>query len=163
MDCKKARELLTGDLSGGLEAGEKAGLSGHLKSCEPCRKEQELLARSWQMLDMYEAPQLGGGFVDNLMQKVRSGQAENLKHVSGFNLAGARAVFAGWWKVPAFALVSCAIYALCVETGLSPERSSLHNTTSIHSGTGTLSTMLSDGREADGGYLLAMLSEGADK
>ncbi len=43
MDCKKARELSAGDLTGELGPEEKSELSEHLKACEPCRREQELL------------------------------------------------------------------------------------------------------------------------
>jgi len=86
MNCKKAVELLAGCLAGELEPGEKNELSGHLNSCEACRKELEQLEKSWQLLSAYEPPKLGDGFADSLMRKIRSLRVEDEKPVFSFNL-----------------------------------------------------------------------------
>ena len=52
-------------------------------------------------------------------------------------------ILAGWWKVPALALASCAVYALCVETGLLPgARSQLVSVLSAYNSSQKISAML---------------------
>jgi len=71
---------------------------------------------------------------------------------------------AGWWKVPALALASCAIYVLCSETGLLPaRRSQLPAALSADKEALKLSTLLFGRPENDREQLLAMLFEGGEK
>ena len=69
--------------------------------------------------------------------------------------------FAGWWKVPALTLASCAVYVRCVETSLLPQPTSEPPAAASSSaGVVTLSTILSDGQEPSEGHLLTMILEG---
>jgi len=167
MNCKEAKEIAAGFLPGDLSDAEKADYLAHLNGCESCRNEDALLAKSWQALDMYKAPILGDGFVDSLMARIRSGQTEEKYPVFVFNpfglSASARAALAGWWKVLAFTLASCAVYLICIETGVMPSRQYLPPASAVsQSGSGTFSTMFSDSQDSGGGHLLAIM-EGADK
>ncbi len=122
MNCKKAGGISADRLTGAFSVTDKAEYLEHLKGCGSCRKEAELLSKSWQALAMYETPAPGGEFVDSLMAKIRAGQAEAQSPVFSFKPFGfsaeARAALAGWWKVPALTLASCAVYLVCIETGL---------------------------------------------
>ncbi len=154
MDCKQARELGADSASGALEPSAKAELAAHLAGCEACRKDTELLSKAWQALDKYVAPELGEEFVDSLMEKIKAGQVAQQDEASGFS-------FSGWWKVPALTLASCAIYLVCIESGLTPSRQ--HAQPAVSARSETLSSIFSDGQEAGGGTLLTLVSEGADK
>lgn len=150
MDCKQARELGADSASGALEPSAKAELAAHLAGCEACRKEAELLSKAWQALDKYVAPELGEEFVASLMEKIKDGQAAQ-QDASGFS-------FSGWWKVPALTFASCAVYVVCVESGLFPQRQAADK----HDGAGSIFAVFADSREAGGGNILSMM-EGADK
>lgn len=67
----------------------------------------------------------------------------------------------GWWKLPAMALASVAVYALCVETGMLPDRGhALAAAVTAQRETQKLSAMMF-GRSAGGREeMLAMLLEG---
>ena len=150
MDCKQARQLAADSASGALAASVKAELAAHLEGCEACRKEAELLSKAWQALDKYVAPELGADFVDSLMEKIKAGQAAQ-QDASGFS-------FSGWWKVPALTLASCAVYVVCVESGLFPQRQAAGK----YEAAGVISAVFADSRETGRGNLLGMM-EGADK
>jgi len=167
MNCKKAKEIAAGFPPGALNDAEKADYLAHLRGCESCRNEDTLLEKSWQALDMYEAPTLRDGFVESLMGRIRSGQTKEQDPVSVFNLFGlspsAKAALAGWWKVPAFTLASCAVYLLCIETGFMPSRQYSTTASAVsQSGNGTFSAIFSDSQDSGEGHLLAIM-EGADK
>lgn len=70
----------------------------------------------------------------------------------------------GWWKVPALALASCAVYALCVETGLLPSYPySLTAALTSQNETARLSSLIFGGSQAGSEQLLAMVLEGDGK
>ncbi len=72
--------------------------------------------------------------------------------------------YAGWWKVPALALVSCAVYAVCVETGLLPTCSDpLASALAAQNETQTLSSMLFGNSRGGSEQVLAMLLDGDKK
>lgn len=150
MDCKKAREMAADDASGALDPAGKAELEAHLKGCEACRREAELLSKAWQALDKYVAPELGADFVDSLMEKIKAGQAAEQDEAFSF---------AGWWKVPALALASCAVYLVCIETGLMPSRQYVPE---AQDAAGSISGIFSESQEPGGGSLLNLV-EGADQ
>lgn len=160
MNCKKAMELSAEYLSVGLQESEKAGLMEHLAGCALCRGEMELLENSWRALDAYKAPEPGDDFTDSVMRNIRAGQAQEQNSVFSSNhfgfLSGARAAMAGWWKVPAITLASCAVYVLCIENGLLPQRRADFETD------GGISAIFADSPGAGGGNLLIMM-EGVDK
>lgn len=75
----------------------------------------------------------------------------------------ARSSFAGWWKVPAFALASCAVYALCVEAGLLPgSAATLAAAVKADRDASRFSSMIF-GSSAGSGEVLAMVLEGGKK
>ena len=168
MNCEKAGEMSAGLLCGELTDRERAELQSHLDGCEACRKELELLSKSWQALDSFNAPMLGREFEDSLMARIRSGRTKEQGDSFGIALSGlsaeARAALSGWWKVPALTLASCAVYVLCIETGLMPSRQYYSSSAaSAQSAPNPISAILSDGQSTGGpGYVL-VLTEGADK
>ena len=168
MNCKKGCEMSAGLLCGELKDGEKAELQAHLNGCEACRKELELLSKSWQALDSFKVPTLGREFEDSLMARIRAGRRKEQDSVFSFALSGfsaeARAALSGWWKVPALTLASCAVYVLCIETGLMPSRQYYPSAAaSAQNAPNPILAMLSDGPRTGGpGYVLTLV-EGADK
>jgi len=168
MDCKKAGEMTAGLLCGELSDGEKAELQAHLDGCVGCRKELELLSKSWQALDNFKVPALSLEFEDSLMSRIRAGRRKEEDAFFGFDLFGlsanARAALSGWWKVPALTLASCAVYVLSIETGLMPSRQYYPSAAArVQSAPNPIFAMLSEGQRTGGpGYVLALV-EGADK
>jgi len=77
--------------------------------------------------------------------------------------ADARAVYAGWWKVPALALASCAVYAVCVETGLLPSGYDLASALAAQSEAQKLSSVLFGNSRGGNEQMLAMLLDGDKK
>ncbi len=72
--------------------------------------------------------------------------------------------FAGWWKVPALALASCAAYALCVEGGLfANTASSLAAVIKAERQASSVSAMIFGRGGAGEGELLAMVLERGNK
>jgi hypothetical protein len=75
-----------------------------------------------------------------------------------------RPLLAGWWKVPAIALAACAVYALCVETGLwPPGNRTLAAALSAGTETARARQLLFGGQRSDDANLLAMVLEGGSK
>lgn len=130
---------------GELPRGAAAAVRAHIAACPLCREELRLL-RS----------------LDSLLKR-----KETFNDISGAVLArvGTAAPVgdqeSGWWKLPALALASVAVYALCVETGLLPDRSrALMAAVTAQKETRELSALLF-GRSAGGKEeMLAMLLEG---
>ncbi|HBA60517.1 MAG TPA: hypothetical protein DCZ92_06815 [Elusimicrobia bacterium] len=76
----------------------------------------------------------------------------------------ARALYTGWWKVPALALASCAGYAVCVETGLLPAGyDPLASALAAQSEAQKLSSVLFGNSRAGSEQMLAMLLDGDKK
>ncbi len=72
--------------------------------------------------------------------------------------------FAGWWKVPALALASCAVYALCVEGGLFADTAaSLAAAINSEREASNVSAMVFGRGGAGKGELLAMVLERGNK
>jgi anti-sigma factor RsiW len=144
MNCTKAGELLTERLFRELCPSERAELDAHLQDCAACRREAAMLSGSWDALADFEAPALDERFSAALMGRLRREQAQP-----------ETTDYAGWWKVPAFVLASCAVYVICVESGLAPSRG-YERQSAAQPG---LASIFADGRDG-GGYLLSMVAGG---
>lgn len=133
---------------GELAPAARRAAEAHLAACAACRAE------------------LGGlRALDSLLRR-RAAFAD----ISGRVMASAALLrptaspLHGWWKLPAMALASVAVYALCVEAGLLPDRrGALAAAVTAQKETQKLSAMLF-GRSAGGGEeMLAMLFDGEGK
>ncbi len=133
-----------------LQLREVQEIRAHLPECQECARE----VRELRALDALLARTAAGNdtqFAAAVMERVldRAPAAE------------ARPSYAGWWKVPAFALASCAAYALCVETGLLPSVSDqLASALAAQNEAQKLSTMLFGNSRSGSGEMLAMLLDG---
>lgn len=140
-------------LDGELSPRETLETAGHLASCRECR---EALAEL-QALDsmLAQGPDAGPKSIcGSVMARVRT----MLPH------APRRNPFSGWWKVPALAFASCAVYAVCVETGLLPSgAASLHTALRAQKETGRVYSMLFGINVTNNENLLAMVLEGDEK
>ena len=54
MNCRQAKELLTGNLAMNLTPGENAALNDHLTGCKACRADADTLEVAWRALDSIE-------------------------------------------------------------------------------------------------------------
>jgi predicted anti-sigma-YlaC factor YlaD len=83
MDCRNIKDLLSSFIESELSESERAAVEEHLHACDGCRKEKELLEKTWAMLDGYKAPALSRNFSVNLMAKIREqrGARPNLAFV----------------------------------------------------------------------------------
>jgi len=95
-----------------LQLREMLEIRAHLSVCAECSREVRelidldmLLTPAAVVQDPEFAAEIMGRIID------RAPAAERLPS------------YTGWWKVPALALASCAVYAVCVETGLLPSGS----------------------------------------
>jgi len=130
---------------GELPRGAAAAVRAHVTACPACRGELRLLRALDSLLKRKETFNDISGAV--------------LARVGAAGAAGSR--HSGWWKLPAMALASIAAYALCVETGLLPDRSrALTAAVTAQKEARELSALLF-GRSAGGKEeMLAMLLEG---
>jgi len=70
MNCRKAKTLLI-HLMGEDLAGEAAAeVRRHLRECPACRREWDLLVKSWELLDGYETPPVSHGFARSVMRRL---------------------------------------------------------------------------------------------
>jgi len=135
---------------GELPQAERPAMAEHVKNCPACREELAGL----RALEGILRPQLSQA---DIIEPVMSRVAELVIA----RPPSALTILAGWWKVPALALASCAVYALCVETGLLPgARSQLVSVLSAYNSSQKISAMLYGGQKAGDEQLLALLFEG---
>jgi anti-sigma factor RsiW len=146
--CAKTEAFHDGELS----PTEARAIIAHIGGCPSCREKLTHL----RALEMILRPHVPAGDISAaVMSRLAALDTVDTRQAS---------VFAGWWKVPALALASCAVYALCVETGVLPaNRSQLLTAMAAHKEAERFSTMIFGGREASSEQLLTMLLEGEGK
>jgi len=138
-----------------LPRAETLLIEKHLAGCAVCSLE---LARL-RALDELLAPRAqwedDRAFTAEVLERIRDGQ---------YAQAAGQSPYAGWWKVPALALASFAMYALYVETALLPsEADYLTAALSARGNTRDLAgLLLADGRGSDA-QILAMVLEGGNE
>ncbi|MDD5686675.1 MAG: hypothetical protein PHE88_02435 [Elusimicrobia bacterium] len=79
MNCKKVKKLMVPLLEGDLSGKCKEKVEVHINACIYCKKERELISKSWQILDSYVTPKLNDGFTASLMQKIHSERTKIVK------------------------------------------------------------------------------------
>lgn len=135
---------------GELSQAERPAMAAHVKNCPVCREELACLrAMDNILVQRGMNSDITGTVMNRVAELVSAGPRSALS------------ILAGWWKVPALALASCAVYALCVETGLLPGgRSQLVSALSAYKSSQKISAMLYGGQKAGDEQLLALLIEG---
>jgi anti-sigma factor RsiW len=147
--CKELEAYYDGE----LPPAETETFKAHLRVCGAC----EARLAELRALDLFLAPpaELTGSDISTAVLAKLSASA-------GHELP-ARAL-SGWWKVPALALASCAVYALCVETGLLPGNSySLASALAVQNEAAKVTDLVFGGGRVDNEQLLAMVLEGDSK
>ncbi len=137
---------------GELQPGKVRAMAAHIKACPSCRAELVRL----NALDEILKPRIpAADLAGPVMSRVAAQGHEYARHSS---------VLDGWWKVPAVALASCAIYVLCVETGLLPARQSpLLAALAARNAAEKIPAMIFGGTRPGQAEMLAMLFEGGKK
>lgn len=98
MDCAKVQEMLAACLDDELGSSDKAGCSAHLKTCDSCRKEKELLERAWQFLEAAPPIEPSAAFRAKFWERVRQDE-ESTSWLSFPRLVPALAGFMAVWVV----------------------------------------------------------------
>lgn len=133
---------------GELSPAAAGAVKAHIASCPACREELKAL-RSLDVLLKRKEP--FSDISSAVMERVGAA-------------APAAGPLGGWWKLPAMALASIAIYAFCVESGLLPERAhALTAAVAAQREAGKASALLFGGSAGSKEELLAMLLEGDNK
>lgn len=135
---------------GELPQAERLSMEEHVRNCPDCREElADLRAMDNLLVPRGMQCDITGAVMNRVAELVSARPRSALS------------ILAGWWKVPALALASCAVYALCVETGLLPGRQSqLVSALSAYNSSQKISAMLYGGQKAGDEQLLALLIEG---
>ncbi len=137
---------------GELPEAQARAVSAHLGGCPSCREKLALLRAMEQVLKPHFPAADISAAVMGRITAMDSGEPLRAH------------IFAGWWKVPALALASCAIYALRVETGFLPFRhSQLPAAVAAYKETEDFTAMIFGNREPGSAQLLTMLLEGDEK
>jgi anti-sigma factor RsiW len=76
MKCKRVRRKLVGYLDGEVEEKQKVLIEGHLKKCSECKKEADLLNKSFCLLKDQERLKPSEDFLASLWERVRSSEEE---------------------------------------------------------------------------------------
>jgi hypothetical protein len=115
MNCPDVKKLLIPFIESSLSEREMVIVEAHLYSCDDCRKEKELLEKTWSALDGFKAPQVSSNFTWNLMQRIR-GQ-EQTKPRFSFNLPEINIQFGFRVLVPVLvtACVLIAVYSFVLD------------------------------------------------
>jgi len=144
--CEKIEAYHDGE----LRPEEMLEIAGHLTTCRKCR---ETLAEL-KVMETMLAPARGAdasSIRPAVMARVRAMQSQ--PRYGSF--------FSGWWKAPAIALASCAVYAICVEMGfLSAGSASLAATLGSYKESERVYSMIFGIRRPDNENLLAMVLQG---
>ncbi|MCX5786233.1 MAG: zf-HC2 domain-containing protein [Elusimicrobia bacterium] len=137
---------------GELPPAEARAVAAHINTCPCCREELSHL----RAMEVILKPCVTTSNISvAVMARIAVLDSVGVYHTPAF---------AGWWKVPVLALASCAVYALCVETGLLPvSQSPLLAAVAAHKEAEKLSIMIFGGGETGSEQLLAMLLEGGKK
>ena len=153
MTHDEIRKSLSAYHDGELPFLEMLAVKAHLAICPECYCEVSQLCD----LDAVLTPPsvvTDRDFEAEVMERIMSDAPE----------ADARALYAGWWKVPALALASCALYAVCVETGLLPAGyDPLASALAAQSEAQKLSSVLFGDSRGGSEQMLAMLLDGDRK
>jgi anti-sigma factor RsiW len=72
MNCKKVRRKLVAYLDGELREKEALSVKEHLTKCAECKKEADLLEKSFYLLTSPERIEPSEDFVDNLRERIHS-------------------------------------------------------------------------------------------
>ena len=148
-DCDKTETCYDGELAG----AEAVAAAAHTSACPACGARIAELQAVDKALDPARA--MAGADVSRaVMARIAELPARAAAHP-----------FAGWWKVPAFALASCAVYALCAEAGLLPGYSAASLAAALRAEreTAHFSSMMFGTSRAGRGEMLAMVLEGGKK
>lgn len=71
MRCKKAKEKLSAFIDNALDREKTLEIKQHLAECSYCEQELELLAKTWDVLDMCEKIEPSDNFEARFWQRVR--------------------------------------------------------------------------------------------
>lgn len=146
--CAKLEALHDGELP---EAQARA-VRAHMDGCPSCRLKLAQLAAMEQALK----PGIPAADIS----------AAVMSRIAALDARGRRRTpsFFRWWKVPALALASCAVYVLCVESGSLPStRSQLPSAIASYKETEDFTAMLFGNKAPGNEQLLTMLLEGDKK
>ncbi|MCP4393000.1 MAG: zf-HC2 domain-containing protein [Alphaproteobacteria bacterium] len=113
MQCSEVQKILNEYHEDELPENLRAGIEAHLSACAECRAEQELIIKSWQMLDLYKAPEIRDGFTETLLKKIHSEQLniQNKQCSSNYVI---------WFKSKSFIAsmaFACAIFVMLFVSG----------------------------------------------
>lgn len=70
--CKKTRKYLSSFIEGEIAEELRLDIEAHLRACPGCRKEKELLARSWTILETWPAVEPSPDFKARFWQEVEA-------------------------------------------------------------------------------------------
>lgn len=80
MNCRKIKRLFPSFIDNDLSEELEARIEEHFSECADCRKEWQLLVKSWNMLDTYVTPELKSDFTPSLIRRI---QLEQTKTADG--------------------------------------------------------------------------------
>lgn len=153
MTHDEMRKNLSAFHDGELQLREMQEIKTHLAICPECALEVSRL----RGLDALLIPLPAGTdreFEAEVMERIMNDVPE----------VDAQLPYTGWWKVPALALASCAVYAICVETGLLPTGyDPLASALAAQDEAQTLSSVLFGNSRGGSEQMLAMLLDGDKK
>jgi|GEM_PF-2327736 len=134
---------------GELPLSEARSVAAHIGGCSACR---EALARLYAMDEILKSRVMAADISTVVMERISALDDGGMR----------RTVMSGeWLKAPALVLASCALYVLCVETGVLPARQPrLLAAVATHKEAATFSNMLFGRVEIDSEQILTMLLEG---
>ena len=136
-----------------LSQAEWRAMAEHVENCPACRRELACLCALDGILRPRRAqPDISAAVMDRVAELVSAGPRRTPD------------ILAGWWKGPALALASCAVYAVCVETGLLPTGyDPLASALAAQSEAQKLSSVLFGNSRGGSEEMLAMLLDGDKK
>lgn len=146
--CSKLEALHDGE----LPAAQARAVRAHIDGCPSCRLKLAQLVAIEQALK----PGIPAADISTAV----------MSRIAALDTRGRRRApsFFSWWKVPALALASCAVYVLCAESGFLPStRSPLLSAITSYKETEDFTAMLFGNKAPDNEQLLTMLLEGDKK
>ena len=106
-NCKHCLKLMPEVLFGDLSPEEKIFISGHLNSCQKCRKEYEEMKNTQKIIIQRKRPQIDNSFWEGYWDRLKARmENENLlsKEEEIFKLKAKQS----WWNLPRWAYQSAA-------------------------------------------------------
>ncbi len=101
MDCKKANALLSEWIDGRLAGPVGRALTQHLGECGACRKDEEDLRKSWELLKLYPSVEPSPALLAKVLSRMRRPLV---------------------WKIVAPALAAAAAVAISIAVFLAPPK-----------------------------------------